>query len=374
LRYKCAVMIPQAHGVRPALLVPVGVVLCLFVAATPAADDLDTFIQSQISQAHINGLSLAVIHDGKIEARAYGVTARGGPPVTATTLFQAGSISKPVAAMGALKLVERGALSLDEDVNAKLKSWKVPENQFTNKQKVTLRRLLSHTAGLTVHGFPGYDVTASMPSVVQVLEGGGNTAAVRVDVEPGSLSRYSGGGYTVMQLLVSDVTGKPFHEYMTETVLGPAGMTRSSYQQPLPPSRAAETASGYYANGSAVSGKWHVYPEMAAAGLWTTASDLARFALEVQRSAAGKANTVISQAMTRQMLTVQMGDYGLGLALAGSGAARTFGHSGRDVGFDALMLAGVETGQGVVVMINANDNSRVLSRIAEFVGRKYRWP
>jgi CubicO group peptidase (beta-lactamase class C family) len=275
--------------------------------------------------------------------------------------------------MGALRLVERRALSLDDDVNGKLKTWKVPENEFTTKQKVTLRRLLSHTAGLTVHGFPGYDVTARMPSVGQVLDGGGNTPAIRVNVEPGSISRYSGGGYTVMQLLVSDVTGKPFHEYMSEAVLGPAGMNHSSYQQPLPPNRAAETASGYYANGSAVSGKWHVYPEMAAAGLWTTPSDLARFAIEVQQSAAGKSTKVISQAMTRQMLTVQMGEYGLGLALSGSGAARTFGHNGRDEGFDALMLAFVGTGQGVVLMINANNNSRVLPRIVEFVGRKYHW-
>ena len=193
------------------------------LAGAPPTDDLDAFIQAQMSQRQINGLSLAIIQDGKIEARAYGVTARGGAPVTTTTLFQAGSISKPVAATGALKLVEQGELSLDEDVNAKLKSWKVPENEFTQKEKVTLRRLLSHTAGLTVHGFPGYDVNERMPSVVQVLDGAGNTAAVRVNVVPGSISRYSGGGYTVMQQLVSDVTGKPFPQYMSEAVLAPFG-------------------------------------------------------------------------------------------------------------------------------------------------------
>ena len=339
----------------------------------PAAD-LDAFIQAQMAQRQINGLSLAVIQDGKIQARAYGVTARGGPPVTTDTLFQAGSISKPVAAMGALELVEQQKLSLDEDVNAKLKTWKVPENPFTQTQKVTLRRLLSHTAGLTVHGFPGYDVSVRMPSTVEVLDGGGNTAAVRVDVVPGSISRYSGGGYTVMQQLVSDVTGKPFAQYMRETVLAPIGMGRSTYQQPLPPDLAAQTASGHYADRQAVEGKWHVYPEMAAAGLWTTATDLARFAIEIQQSLAGKSSKVVSQATTRQMVTIEKNDYGLGLAITGSGAARTFGHNGRDAGFDALLLAFAETGQGLVVMINANDNSGLMNRISAFVARKYNWP
>ena len=355
-------------------IVPIAALAVLFVASAPPADDLDAFVQAQMAQRQINGLSLAIVQDGRIEARTYGVTSRGGPPVTADTLFQAGSISKPVAAMGALRLVEQGMLSLDEDVNAKLKTWKVPDNEFTVTQKVTLRRLLSHTAGLTVHGFPGYDIKEPMPSTAQVLDGAGNTAPVRVNVVPGSLWRYSGGGFTVMQLLVGDVTGKPFHQYMRDAVLGPAGMSRSTYEQPLPPERAAETASGYYADRTAVSGKWHVYPEMAAAGLWTTPTDLARFAVEVQQALAGKSNKIISQTMARQQLTVQLSNFGLGLALSGSGAARTFGHNGRDEGFDALLLAFAETRQGLVVMINANDNSGMMNRIVQAVARKYNWP
>ena len=371
----------RAHGrveekrMNPfARIVSLAAVVVLSLATAQRADDLDTFIKAQMSQRQVNGLSLAIVQDGRIEARVYGVSSRGGAPVTDATLFQAGSISKPVAAMGALRLVEQGTLSLDEDVNAKLKSWKVPENEFTATQKVTLRRLVSHTAGLTVHGFPGYDVALPMPTTVQVLDGAGNTAPVRVNVVPGSIWRYSGGGFTVMQLLVSDVTGKPFAQYMAEAVLGPLGMSHSTYEQPLPPARAAQTASGYYADRSAVSGKWHVYPEMAAAGLWTTPSDLARFAMEVQQSLAGKSNKVLSQAMTRQQLTVQMNDFGLGLGLSGSGVARTFGHNGRDEGFDALMLGFAETGQALVVMINANDNSGMMNRIVQAVARKYKWP
>ncbi|HEY7474611.1 MAG TPA: serine hydrolase [Vicinamibacterales bacterium] len=361
----------MATTIRRATFVLVG---CLSFAFVPVADDLDTFIQAQMAQRQINGLSLAVIQDGKIQARAYGVTTRGGAPVTTETLFQAGSISKSVAAMGAMKLVEQGTLSLDQDVNARLKTWKVPENEFTKTEKVTLRRLLSHTAGLTVHGFPGYDVSERLPSTVQVLDGAGNTPAVRVDVVPGSLSRYSGGGFTVTQQLVCDVTGKPFADYMGESVLKPIGMTRSTYQQPLPADRAAETASGHAADRTAVPGKWHVYPEMAAAGLWTTATDLAKFAVEIQQSLAGKSRLVVSQATTKQMLTMERNDYGLGLALKGTGEARTFGHNGRDAGFDALMLAFAATGQGVVVMINANDNSGMMNRITEFVAKKYSWP
>jgi CubicO group peptidase (beta-lactamase class C family) len=355
--------------------VTLATVAVLALAIAPPADDLDAFIHEQMAQRQINGLSLAVIDDFKIDARAYGTTSRGGPAVTPATLFQAGSISKPVAAVGALKLIEQGKLSLDDDVNTKLKNWKVPANEFTTTEKVTLRRLLSHTAGLTVHGFPGYAITERIPSAVEVLDGAGNTAPVRVNVRPGSVARYSGGGYTVVQLLVSDISGKPFEQYMTEEVLGPLGMSSSTYQQPLPADRAAKTASGHYADRSAVSGKWHVYPEMAAAGLWTTPTDLARFAIEVQQSLAGTSKKVLSQNMTSQQLTnVKSSDYGLGLALSGRGAARTFGHNGRDAGFDAMMLAFAESGHGLVVMINANDNSTMMNRIVTFVSRKYNWP
>src|SRR5262249_16319368 len=156
-------------------------------------------------------LSLAIIQDGKIvKAKGYGVTEKGGKtPITTTTLFQAGSISKAVAAMGALHLVEQGKLMLDEDVNSRLTSWKVPENEFTKDKKVTLRGILSHSAGLTVHGFPGYAVDSPFPTLVQILDGEkpANTQAIRVDILPGSRWRYSGGGYTIMQQMILDVAG-----------------------------------------------------------------------------------------------------------------------------------------------------------------------
>ena len=176
----------------------------------------------------IPGVSVAVVNDGRVEwARGFGVRdAAGAEPVVPETLFQAGSISKPVAALAALRLVQEGKLALDEDVNAKLVSWKVPENEFTKEQKVTLRRLLTHNAGLTVHGFPGYTADATVPTVVQILNGEkpANTAAIRVDTVPGKIWRYSGGGYTVMQQLVADVAKRPFAEVAKRLVLDPAGM------------------------------------------------------------------------------------------------------------------------------------------------------
>ncbi len=326
----------------------------------------------------IPGLSLAIIEDGRIvKAKGYGLADRDSKtPVTPSTLFQAGSISKSVAALGALHVVEHGRLSLDENVNDRLTTWKVPENPFSREKKVTLRGLLSHTAGLTVHGFPGYAVDGPIPSLVQILDGSkpANTPAIRVDVVPGSRWRYSGGGYTVMQQMMLDVTGLPFPQYMKQSVLEPFGMTSSTFEQPISRDRAKEAASGYHADGRPVKGRWHVYPEMAAAGLWTTPSDLARFAIGIQRTIAGKTTSVISQGMARQMLTVQKDDDGLGVFLQSKGRTLRFAHNGRDQGFDAELTAYAETGQGAAIMINNNENTGAVGRILEVIAEAYRWP
>ena len=354
-----------------ACLAPVGLV----GAQSTRLDSLDAFVKAQMAQRSVSGLSLAIIKDGKIAvARAYGVVDDvSRAPVTTATLFQAGSVSKPVAALGALHLVDEGTLSLDADVNAKLTSWKIPENRFTTTEKVTLRRLLSHTAGLTVHGFPGYDVSAPVPTLVQVLDGAPptNTAPIRVDTTPGAIWRYSGGGFTVAQQLMIDVTGQPFPRYMQLAVLGPIGMTSSSFEQPLPGARASLTAAGYYADGTPVRGRWHLYPEMAAAGLWTTPTDLAKFAIEIQETLAGRGHGVVSQATARQYVTEQKDGYALGLGVLGSGKSLRFTHGGRDEGFDTQLMAGAESGEGVVVMINANDNSPMVSRIQGHIARAW---
>ncbi len=272
--------------------------------------------------------------------------------------------------------MEAGQLSLDADVNTYLTSWKVPANEYIREQPVTLRTILSHTAGFTVHGFPGYASGTKVPTLVQVLNGAppANTPAIRVDTKPGSEWRYSGGGYTVMQQMVLDVTHSAFPSYMTDAVLKPLGMLESSYQQPMPLKQEASAATGYYPDGSPVKGKWHIYPEMAAAGLWTTPSDLAQFAIGVQRSLSGASNMVVAMKTTELMLTeVKSGD-GLGLFLAGVGSAKRFSHDGRDEGFDASMVAYASTGQGAVIMVNANVNGPFIARVMEIIAAQYKWP
>ena len=353
--------------------------LCLGKAVPLRADQLDTIINAQMKKRAITGLSLAIIDGGKIvREQGYGFTDKGAKtPVTALTLFQAGSVSKPVAALGALHLVDSGLLSLDEDVNAKLHTWTVPPNKFTDAHIVTLRLLLSHTAGMTVHGFPGYRIGAPLPTLTQVLNGEkpANTPAILVNQIPGSQWKYSGGGYVVMQQMVVDVTGKPFPRFMDETVLKPLGMSSSTYSQPLPEEMAHKAAKGYGGIfGQSVNGGWHVYPEMAPAGLWTTAADLARFAIGIQTSVAGHSNPVISQSLTRQMLTVEQTNYGLGLGLRGNGRTLRFGHDGANAGFDAVVRAYAYLGKGAAVMINKNDGSGAIEQILGAIAEQYHWP
>lgn len=323
------------------------------------------------------GLSVAVIDNFKIAwAKGYGVTQAGSNvPVTVHTLFQAGSISKPVAATGTLSLVEHGKLSLDENVNQKLKSWRVPDNEFTKDEKVTLRRILSHSAGLTVHGFPGYEVGSPIPTLVQIFNGEppANTAPIRVDFVPGTKFRYSGGGVTIEQQVVIDVTGKAFLQFMRETVLDKIGMADSTYEQPLPPARASMAATGTRADGTLIPGKWHIYPEMAAAGLWTTATDLAKFGIEIALSKQGKANHVLAQATTREMLKPQIEQVGLGFFLAGHKNPEEFGHNGSDEGFQAILIMFADSGKGVAIMANSDNGISVANYLIQSVAKEYAW-
>jgi len=260
-----------------------------------------TTLTKRMEELHVPGVSVAVVHNGAIEwAKGYGVRQTGREAVKTDTMFQAGSISKPVAGMGTLHLVQEAKLSLDADINSKLTTWKLPASTAVPGAVVTLRELLTHTAGLTVHGFPGYAAGEPVPTLVQVLNGEkpANTEPIRLDSPPGKEWRYSGGGYSVMQQLVIDTVKEPYPQFLHDTVLAPIGMSHSTYQQPLPAALLTNAAMPYNADGTPVKGGPHTYPEMAAAGLWTTASDLCRYVIEVQNSLAGKANHVLSQSMT----------------------------------------------------------------------------
>ncbi len=332
-------------------------------------------IEDRMKHYRVPGVSVAVVKDGEIRwAKGYGIAnTRTKAPVETETLFQAGSISKPIAALAALKLVDQGTVDLDTDVNQYLKNWTVPENGFTDTEKVTLRRLLTHTAGMTVHGFPGYSQWDEFPTTQQVLDGEGNTDPVRVDTTPGGTWRYSGGGYTVMQKLVEDVSGMSFDEYLGEHVLAPMGMENSTYQQPLSEELHAMASAAYDHQGKILAGNWNNYPEQAAAGLWTTPSELARYCMEIQQIVAGKEEGVLSRDTVLEMLKKHQGDWGLGPSLEGGAEALIFQHGGKNAGFTNEMFAYAHRGDAVIVMTSGDSGGALIGEIKRAISNCYDW-
>ncbi|MBN1579193.1 MAG: serine hydrolase [Anaerolineae bacterium] len=327
---------------------------------------------------NVPGFSIALVLGNEIAwTRGHGLLEAGSDkPVTANTLFQAASISKPVSAMAALRLVQDGLLDLDADVNTVLRSWQIPENEHTRAHKVTLRGLLSHTAGLTVSGFRGYPAGQDVPTVRQILDGQppANSDPVRVFQEPGTAYSYSGGGYTVIQQFLEDVTGQPFADLMQTLVLDKLGMAHSTFQQPLPETLTASAAVAHWGGGQPVPGGWHTYPELAAAGLWTTPSDLARFVIEILKSYAGKSNVVLSAEMTRQMLTPPAGGfYGLGFAIVEAGGRPRFEHFGWNEGYHSFMGGHVDHGQGVVWMANGENGELLGQEVMRGLAQALGW-
>ena len=332
-----------------------------------------TSLADRMAALGVPGVSVAVLRDGEIAwARGYGFAdLAAGRPVTPSTLFQAASISKPVAALAALQLVQEGRVGLDADVNRYLTSWRTPANSFTGETPVTLRGLLTHRAGLSVSGFPGYGPGEAVPDTAGVLDGRGNTDPVRVVLPPGERWRYSGGGYTVMQQLVSDVRGVPFPEVMRRRVLDPIGMVRSTYEQPIPPDRREDLATGYRQDGTPVPGGWHTYPEQAAAGLWTTPSELALYAAEVQRAWRGDSARVLDGVLAREMLTPDQDHWGLGPGISEDG--ERFRHGGSNQGFRSTFAAAIAGNHGVFVMTNSDAGSPLANEIAMTVAEAYGW-
>lgn len=346
-------------------------------AVTVKGQPVETFrLADRMGHYKVPGLSVAVIEGCKLaEVRGFGVATAGGPPVEADTRFQAASISKPVAALAALRLVEQGKLALDADVRTTLKGWNLPASDVLGGGTVTLRGLLSHGAGLTVHGFGGYPAGDPLPTIQQILDGKppANSDPVRIEAAPGSKWKYSGGGYTVAQLLMTEAASMPFPSLMRDLVLAPAKMSSSTYEQPLPKVLAGKAAVAHLATGEAVPTKWHVYPEMAAAGLWTTAADLAGFAVEIVRAERGEAGALLSPTMTKEMLTRQIGSWGLGFELSAEGKPRSFSHGGANKGFRSFLIMYPDSCQGAAVMINS-DNGGLRDEVLRAIASTYSWP
>lgn len=346
----------------------------------PDRGGLDPFTLDELMEEYgVPGVSVAVIHDFRIHwTKGYGVAdVETGRPVDTETLFQAASMSKPVAALAVMKAVEEGRFSLDDDVNDILTSWTLPGDGFTDARPVTPRTLTSHTAGLgDGFGFPGYEPGEALPTVVQILEGEepSNVGRVFMERPPMQAVKYSGGGVTLMQLALTDAVGRPFAPLLRDWVLDPIGMERSTFEQPLPAELDRNAARAHDPRGEAMGPKWHVYPELAAAGLWTTPADMARFLLEVQETARGRSGRVVSQATIQEMLSpVGVGDFAVGFSVEKEGQGWYFGHGGSNWGFRGVMLAHKVKGYGVVVMTNGSRGSLLAREIKERVERAYGW-
>jgi CubicO group peptidase (beta-lactamase class C family) len=309
-------------------------------------------LRERMAYYKLPGFSIALIDQAEVAwTKGYGVLEAGGDkPVTDETIFQAASISKPVTAMTALNLVEKGLLDLDTDVNEVLRSWYVPENEHTKGHKITLRGLLSHTAGLTVFGYRGYPSEAQLPTLQQVLNGEppANSEPVRVMQTPGKAFSYSGGGYVLIQQLMEDVTGRSLAGLAQELIFDKLGMTNSTFEHLLPEAYVPQAAIAHRDNGDPVPGKWHTYPEQATASLWSTPSDLARLIVEVLKSHKDQSSLVLSTEMTRQMLTPQVGWMGLGYVIVEMDGWTRFDHPGWNEGFHSYLAGYLGAGQGIV--------------------------
>jgi CubicO group peptidase (beta-lactamase class C family) len=329
-------------------------------------------LSEAMAALNIPSVSIALIdHDQVAFARAYG---HGATP---ETLFQAASLSKFVAAIGAMRLVDQKKLALDSDVNASLTSWRVAQNDLNKNHPVTLRGVLSMTAGIGVPGFLGYELGAPLPALTQILDGTppANSAPVTVIDVPGRAYQYSGGGYEIAEALMVDTLHEPFVETMGDLVLKPAAMTHSTFAQPLPDDRKAQAVTGHLADGTEVAGGFHVFPEHAAAGLWSTPTDVAKLLLLVARAWRGESALFLTPETAREMLTRQaVGPYGLGAAIAESEGALIVMKRGQNVGYQSYLILIPGQGQGMVVMTNSDNGSILAEALIRRAAQVFAWP
>ncbi len=364
------------------LVVCLGLVSCTSIdQATQAArrQAIDQIIESSMRQAMVPGVSVAVIDQGRIAwVKSYGVRTAGENSLVETnTQFQIASISKPMTALTAMRLVDRKVLKLDDSINSQLKSWQIPASPFTEKTPITLRQLLTHRAGLSTPGFRGYTVDEPIPTVLQILNGQkpANSPAVQSIAQPGSRTEYSGGGYTVVQQALEDSTGKPFKTVMKELVFAPAQMTHSSVFDTLPTHSWASGHDRKDQNVIALTGGYHRHPELAAAAVWSTASDVAKFMLQFQQATQGKgAFEFQSSDLAREMIYEQGDTWGLGIILEGYGANQRLSHGGANMGFRAYATISKDGQRGVVVLTNSNSGQNVVNAVVSTMAKNYAWP
>ncbi len=331
---------------------------------------------NRMETLRIPGVSIAVFDSGHIIwAKGYGLADKKTlRKVDSNTVFQAASISKPLTTVAMFAMAEKNLIDPDKDINLQIRNWKVPDNEYTSQEKVTPRRIVSHMAGLSVHGFYGYGASDKIPTLVQILNGSSpaNNSPIVVNSRPGVKESYSGGGFVLLQLLLEETTSKPFPELMNELVLRPAGMTNSIFS--LKPVNPDVTAMGFDTKGKMVKGGYRRHPEQAAAGLWTTPSDLARFMLNIGDSYRGIENKILQQSTVQKMFTKVPGGSGLGFGVDGNADSLRFRHSGGNEGYTCYAVSFAEIGRGVVIMTNSNNGSRLIREIVRAISKEYKWP
>lgn len=339
-------------------------------------------LAERMARHHVPGVAIAVIRNFEIDwVAGFGVrdTTLGAsaPPVTKDTLFQAGSISKTVGAMGTLALVQSGKLALDAPVSKYLKSWVLPENEFTKAVPLTIEHILSHTGGVTVHGFLGYTRYESVPTLPQILAGElpANSPPILVDKQPGGEFRYAGGGTTMLQQAILDVTGAPYSSTLKSLVFDRLGLTHSTYEQPLPEPRFPDHCAGHLIDGRPTPGRYQIHPELPAAGLWVSAEDLAKIVIDLQKSLRDDSGKVLKKdTVTRMVTPVGAGPTGLGVFVEDHRGEIYFQHNGANVGFRNAMFSHRDDGLGVVVLTNSDGGGELLPEIVNAVAQVYAWP
>ena len=327
---------------------------------------------------HVKGLSIAVVHNYKIEwAKGYGwADSAEQRRVTTKTLFEPGSISKSINAVGVLRLAQRKKVDLYKDINNYLVSWKFPYDTVSKNKKITIANLLSHTAGLSQHGFPGYYRGDTFPAIPEILDGKrpANTQAVRSLFAPGLKFEYSGGGTMISQLIVMDKSEQQYDAYISEHVFVPIGMENSLFTQPPPDTRRKELATGYSGNGKEIKGKYPILIEQAAGGLWTTPSDLCKFIIEVQLSLRGKSNKVLSKKMTKKMLKPYRNkSAALGFFIVKKNGTKYFSHNASNQGFSGVYYGSFKGGNGLAIVVNSDNGNDLIQEIVKSITNTYKW-
>lgn len=336
--------------------------------APTVASQIDAAVPGLLKEFSVPGAAVAVIENGEVVLmKGYGRTDRtNGIRVNTGTLFNVGSLSKPVTAWGGMLLVQRGKVTLDEPVDRRLTRWHLPTSNFDN-DGVTIRRILSHTAGLSVSGYSGRGVNDPSTTLEESLSGTNNGAgALKLIAKPGSTYRYSGGGYTLLQLLIEEVSGEHFDDYMQANVLRPLGMKTASYDQTL--ALAPDIAQGHDELGEAIPAQ--IFTESGAAGLYASIKDMTHFAMALIPEPGVVPGRGVLTPETLDLMTSPApgtgGSTGLGYAVGGDffpdGKARVW-HRGTNFGYQAFLAVGRDSGDGLIILTNGFNGEAVYDQI-----------